>query len=212
MAAGAAGVLGMAALYRALSLGHAASVAPTAAVIGAILPVGFGIITEGWPNAARLGGFALALPGIWLVSRSSTPAGEKVSRQGFGLACLAGASFGVFFILLAQIEPGAVFMPLMLSRCMALGVTLLLLLGSRGPLPSLTSNPTALVVGVLDASGNVFYVLAKRLTRLDVATVLGSLYPAATVLLARLVLKENVSRGQWLGVGLCLAAIALITH
>jgi drug/metabolite transporter (DMT)-like permease len=211
MAAGGAGVIGMAALYRALSLGHAASVAPTAAVTGAALPVCFSFITEGWPSALRLAGFALALLGIWLVSQASTPGGEKVTQRGWRLACLAGGSFGFFFILLAQIEPGAIFVPLVLSRCAALGLTLLLLFGSRTMLPPLTSNPTALLVGALDAGGNVFYVLAKHLTRLDVATVLGSLYPAATVLLARLVLKEDISRGQWAGVGLCLLAIVLIT-
>ncbi len=211
MAAGAAGVVGMAALYRALSMGHAASVAPTAAVTGATLPVCFSLVTEGWPSAAQLAGFALALPGIWLVSRASAPGGARVSRKGWLLACLAGVSFGFFFILLAQIDAGSIFVPLALSKCTQLAITLLMLLGSRTRLPALASNPTALLVGALDAGGNVLYVLAKHFTRLDVATILGSLYPAATVLLARLVLKENISRNQWLGVGLCLLAIGLIT-
>jgi drug/metabolite transporter (DMT)-like permease len=73
------------------------------------------------------------------------------------------------------------------------------------------SNPVALLAGVLDAGGNILYMLARQFTRLDVAAVLSSLYPVATVVLARIVLKEQVSRGQWVGAGVCLAAIALIT-
>jgi drug/metabolite transporter (DMT)-like permease len=210
MLAGAAGTLGLASLYRALSMGHAATVAPTSAVISALLPVGFGILTAGVPSAARLAGFALALLGIWLVSRPAQP-DHAVSPQGFLLACLAGVGFGTFLILIVQIEPGHVFLPLVVARCMQLGIVLILLRASRRPLPALASNPIALLAGILDAGGNVFYMLSQHYTRLDVAAVLSSLYPAPTVLLAWIILKEKVSRPQWAGVVVCLAAIVLIT-
>jgi drug/metabolite transporter (DMT)-like permease len=210
MLAGAVGAVGIAALYKALSMGHAASVAPTTGVIGAVFPVVFSMITQGMPGTTRLAGFILAFLGIWLVSGSAA-AGSRVSRQGFLLACLAGAGFGGFFIMLAQVEPGKLFTPLILSRSMTFATALILLWANRQPFPALNVNPIALLAGVLDAGGNIFYMLARQFTRLDVAAVLSSLYPAATVLLASLLLKERISRGQWAGVVICLAAIALIT-
>jgi drug/metabolite transporter (DMT)-like permease len=209
-AAGTSGLVGIAALYRALSMGYTASVAPTAAVIGTVSPVLFSVTTQGTPGAVRLVGFGVALLGIWLASQSTTK-GEGVTRLGFLLACTAGVFFGGFFILIAQVHSASVFMPLLFARLASLGLVLLLLLGRRTPLPSLSTNPTALLAGILDAGGNVFYLLATHFIRLDVAVVLSSLYPASTVVLANLVLKEEASIWQWAGVALCLAAIILIT-
>ena len=210
MLAGVSGGLGLAALYRGLARGHAASVAPTAAVVGAVLPVAFSGLVEGLPGRTRLVGFALAFLGIWLVSQTIRQDIE-VSRTSFALACLAGAGFGGFFIFIAQVERGLVFTPLIVTRCITLCVALVLLRIRRLPWGPLTPNPTALVAGVLDAGGNVFYLLAKQATRLDVAAVLSSLYPASTVLLSCILLKEKVTRTQWLGVAVCLAAIVFIT-
>lgn len=210
MLAGVSGALGIAALYRGLSIGPAASVAPTASVIGAALPVVFAGFTEGLPSPLKLLGFGLAFAGIWLVSAASTPNSEA-PRPGFLLACLAGVGFAGFFIFLGQVDPGKIFTPVIIARFMALCTGLLLIKINRLPLPALTSNPPALLAGVLDAGGNIFFILSKQFTRLDIAVVLSSLYPAATVFLASLILKEKVSRSQWLGVLICLAAIGLIT-
>jgi drug/metabolite transporter (DMT)-like permease len=210
MLAGAAGAVGLACLYRALSMGHTASVAPTSAVIGAALPVVFSIFTLGPPAPLRLAGFGLAFAGIWLVSRP-TNAENTVSRQGFLLACAAGVGFGGFFILIAQGEPDRVFTPLVISRSVTFCVAFLLLRATRQPLPSFMANPIALLAGVLDAGGNVFFLLARQFTRLDIAVVLSSLYPASTVILASLLLKEKASRAQWAGAALCLLAIVCIT-
>ena len=208
--AGVAGTVGLAALYRALSMGFTASVAPTSAVIGAAMPVAFTIFTAGLPPATRLAGFGLAFLGIWLVSQPVTDA-RRVSRRAFLLACLAGVGFGAFFILIGEIEPGKVFTPLIVARSMAC-VTALLMLGlGRLPLTSPAANPVALLAGVLDAGGNIFYLLARQYTSLDVAAVLSSLYPAATLILASLLLKEKASPRQWTGAGICLLAIGLIT-
>ena len=164
---------------------------------------------EGVPSAARLAGFVLAFLGIWMVSRS-TAAESLVSRQGFLLACVAGIGFGGFFILIAQVEPGKILTPLVVARGVEFITAILLIRVNRLSFPSLTSNPVALLAGVLDAGGNVFYLLAKQFIRLDVAAVLSSMYPATTILLASLVLKERVSRNQGIGVLVCLAAIVLI--
>lgn len=210
ISAGAAGALGVASLYRALSMGHAATVAPTSAVVSTVLPVGVGILTAGVPPVARLAGFALALLGLWLVSRPAQP-DYAASREEFLLACLAGIGFGAFMIFIVQVGAGQLFLPLVVARCTQLCFALILLSSNGQPLPALTSNPAAWLAGVLDVGGNVFYMLSKYYTRLDVAAVLSSLYPASTVLLAWIILKERISRSQWVGVVVCLAAIALIT-
>ena len=202
--AGVAGSVGLAALYYALSQGYTAVVAPISAVVGAALPVGFGMLSHGLPPASRLAGFGLALLGIWLVSQSALPGGGAVSKRAFLLGCLAGAGFGGFFILIAQTDPAAVFTPLVVARSVYFCIALLLLRINRQPLPWPTANPIALLAGVLDATGNVFYLLARQFTSLEVAAVLSSLYPAATVLLAWLLLKEKVTRTKWLGLAICL--------
>lgn len=206
--AGVSGALGIAALYRGLSLGQAASVAPTAAVIGAALPVVFSLFTEGQPRETQFIGFLLAILGIWLVSKSTGTV--QLSRSSLGLAILAGIGFGGFFILIAQVETEAIFTPLIIARLVSLGTALLLLLANRlNPLAPI-SNPVAWLAGILDAGGNIFYFMAQQFTRLDVAAVLSSLYPATTLLLAYIVLHEKVSPTQWLGAALCLVSVALI--
>ncbi len=210
VAAGISGALGLAALYRGLAIGSAAVVAPISAVVGAVLPVIYGILSTGIPSISRLAGFLLAFAGIWLVSRTLEDKNAS-SRSGFLLACLAGIGFGGFFILIGQVEGNKVFTPLIITRCVMLATALVLLRVNHLPLPGWRDNPVGWLAGVLDAGGNVFYLLAKQYTRLDVAAVLSSLYPMFTVLLAALVLKEKVSRGQAIGVAICLLAVALIT-
>lgn len=210
MLGGVSGAVGITSLYRALSMGQAAMVAPTTAVISALLPVLFTIFREGLPNPTRLIGFGLALLGIGLVSQSSG-SNHRLALPVLGLAGLAGLGFGGFFIFMGQVEQGFVFTPLVVARCFTLATALLLLWGTRLPLPSLKANPTALLAGLLDAGGNVFYLLAKQFTRLDIAAVLSSLYPATTVLLAYLILKEKITPTQWLGVLICLSAVVFIT-
>jgi drug/metabolite transporter (DMT)-like permease len=207
---GAAGGLGIAALYRALSIGQNASVAPTAAVIGAAMPVVFSAFSLGLPAPLKLAGFGLALAGIGLISSGPAPTGGA-SRSGLLLACLAGVGFGCFFIFLGQVESGKILTPLICSRSLALLTGLVLMRSRRLPLPPLKANPIALLAGLLDVGGNLFYILARQYTRLDIAAVLSSLYPASTILLAGLILKEEASWGQWLGAVLCLVAIGLIT-
>ena len=209
-AAGAFGMIGLAALYRGLSKDDAARVAPVSAVVGAAIPVGFSALTLGWPAPIRLVGFALAFMGISLVSQGETNA-HPFSRPGFLLACLAGVGFGGYFILIAQVEPDYLFIPLVIARTTQFMISLGLILFYRLPFPALAASPIALFAGVLDASGNIFYLLAQQYARLDVVVVLVSLFLATTVLLAALILKERVSRGQWVGVAVCLLAIALIS-
>jgi drug/metabolite transporter (DMT)-like permease len=207
--AGAAGALGMAALYKALSMGHTASVAPTSAITCAALPVVFGMLTAGLPKVTQLVGFAVAFFGIWLLSRSAS-GGDKTFREGMILAFLSGIGFGGFFIFIALVEKGQVFVPVLVARTVTLGIALIMLRLNHLPLPGLTSNPIAILAGVLDTGGNIFYLLATQFTRLDIAALLSSFYPAGTVILASIILKEKVSTTQWAGMLVCLLALTLI--
>jgi len=207
--AGIAGAGGIAALYRGLAIGSAAIVAPTAAVITAALPVIFNSIAAGLPHPLQFAGFITAIIGIWLVAR--TGGSSATSSDGLRLAIIAGIGFGSFLILIAQVHSEYVFLPLAVTRTMTLVAALGLLMVRGVAVPALTANPVALVAGVLDAGGNVLFLFARQHTRLDVAAVLSSFYPVATVVLSRVILHERVTATQWLGAAVCLAAVALIT-
>ena len=206
--AGLSGAGGIAALYRGLAIGSAAIVAPTAAVITAALPVVFNGLTAGLPRPSQLAGFVVAIAGIWLVARTSE---SSRSNDGLRLAVVAGVGFGGFLILIAQVHSELVFLPLAVTRAMTLVAALVLLLARGVAIPAVTANPIALLAGVLDAGGNVLFLFARQFTRLDVAAVLSSFYPVATVVLSRIILHERVTTTQWVGAIVCLAAVALIT-
>jgi drug/metabolite transporter (DMT)-like permease len=178
-------------------------------VIGAAVPVTYGAFVEGLPNPIQVVGFGFALVGIWFAARSPSAEAE-VYRQGLVLAVAAGLSFGGFFVAIAQVEEGAVFAPLVVTKMAAICVGLAAVWASGLRLPSIKANAAGLLAGGLDTGANVLFLLARQFTRLDAAAVLASLYPAVTVLLARVVLKERINPAQSLGAVLCLVAIALI--
>lgn len=208
-AAGLAGAIGIIGLYRGLAEGQAAVVAPLAAVLSATIPAGFSLLTEGLPSLIRLFGIGLAIGGIWLTSQGADGSG-RTNRVAIGLAIVAGLGFGGFFILLSQLQSNAIFSPLLIARLVNLLLAFLLLKVRRLPLPPPRQNPIALLAGLLDVGGNLFFMLAQQYTRLDVASVLASLYPATTVLLAYFLHQERISAGQWRGAGLCLLAVIAI--
>jgi drug/metabolite transporter (DMT)-like permease len=208
--AGSAGALGMGALYRALSMGNTASIAPTSAITCAALPVIFGLVTVGLPKTSQLLGFAIAFLGIGMVSRSPN-AGDKTFREGMTLAFLSGIGFGGFFIFIAMVEKGQVFIPILVARTVTLIIAMIMLGFKRIPVPGIGSNPVALLAGALDTGGNIFYLLATQFTRLDIAALLSSFYPAMTVILAGIILKEKIAKPQWAGMILCLIALSLMT-
>jgi drug/metabolite transporter (DMT)-like permease len=209
-AAGLAGAIGIASLYRGLAIGQAAIVAPVAAVMTAVLPVIAAALNVGLPRPSVMLGFALALAGIWLVTR--TPVTDGARATGIGIAVAAGTGFGGFLILIGYVGRDSVFVPLAVARAVMLATGIVLMLIRGVPLPSVTSNRVALLAGVLDAAGNILYVLARQHTRPDVAAVLSSLYPISTVALAHTVSHEQVRAAQWIGIATCLAAVALIAR
>ena len=208
--AGIAGTVGLVALYGAMASGHMAVAAPVAAVLTAAVPVAAGVFIEGVASGRQLLGFGLALVAVWLVTRTGD--GARLRLRDLGLPLLAGLGFGVFLILIDRVSETALFWPLVASRSASVAALVLVVALTRQKgLPAPGQLPLAALAGVLDTSGNVFYALSARFGRMDAAAVLSSMGPAITVLLARLFLKEVVSRRQWLGVALALVAVALIS-
>jgi drug/metabolite transporter (DMT)-like permease len=208
MGAGLCGTVGLGALYRGLATGRASIVAPASAVVSATIPAVYSAITIGLPSPLQTVGFGMALVAIVLASRASHEGGgERAFRYGL----LAGIGFGAFFVLIHQAgEEGATFYPLAVARGISIPVVLAIALARRVAFPAREVLPIIVLSGILDSGGNVLFLLSSLLGRLDVATILSSLYPASTVILARIVLREGVSRAQQLGVALALGAIVLI--
>jgi len=208
-ASGASGGLGIAALYRALAIGRAATVAPIAAVIGAGLPLVVASATAGFPSPLQQVGFVIAIVSIWLSSRAPSD-GEQPAGRGLPLAIFAGVCFGGFFVFLAQVAEGPVLASIAIARFATLVVAVIAAGITRsGKLPR-RSLILAVVAGLLDTGGNACYLVATQFTRLDVAAVVASIYPAVTVLLSRFLIKEKISKAQWVGIAGALTAIALI--
>jgi drug/metabolite transporter (DMT)-like permease len=208
MSAGIAGALGLGALYQGLAKGSAAIVSPTAAVLGASIPVVFSALSEGLPRWERLVGICIGVIGIWLVS--STNSGDlQLRRRDLTLALLAGTSFAVFFICLSEIPAGSLFFPLAFAKGVSVLTACTILSAQKNrvlPAP----DPILIIAGVLEAGGNWGYLLARQLTRLDIAVVLSSMYPAVTVILAWHFMHQNISKVQLTGILSCMLAVVLI--
>ncbi len=184
-------------------------VAPVASVVTGVLPVLVGIRTEGMPDRIQLFGFALALVSIWLVAR---PDENVNSHRGLGLAVLAGVMFGLFLVAGKQAGHHGVFWPLVAARLVSTMLMLAIVaMSPRDPQPLRAVLRPMVLSGLLDSAGNALFIAATRHGRLDVAAVLSSLYPASTVILARVLLKERISRLQGIGIVGALASVALIS-
>jgi drug/metabolite transporter (DMT)-like permease len=206
LAAGLSGGTGLAIFYRALASGRMGLTAPVAAVLSAIIPTVFGMFTEGVPHALQIAGFVLAAAGIWLISRP-----EDGSRpQGIGTAVFAGIAFAGFYLFMKQAGDNSAVWLSAVSRIAAVSVTgtIVILGGHRQITPQ--GVGWGMVAGVLDITGSVMFIRATQTGRLDAAVVVSSLYPAITVLLARMVLKEHFTRWKVVGMFAALLAVPLI--
>lgn len=210
LAAGLTGGAGLACLYRSLAVGKMGLNAPLSAVIAALVPLIFSLFSEGVPHAARLTGFVIALVSIWLIA---TQSGVPGGSAGLGLAIAAGVGLGGFLLLIKFAGSSAVFWPLALARIASFGLMLVMIAFSGGTWrPAAGSLHWALLAGLLDIGANALYVGAAQRGSLAVAAVLSSLYPASTVILARIFLKERWSPLQGVGMFAALLAVALISY
>lgn len=211
------GLAGLIFLYRALAEGQMTIAAPVSALFAAVIPVIFGSLTLGLPSATTIIGFGLAFLAVWLISQTDgTNRGFSLSdtplRTSLRLPLLSGLFFGFYFIILHRATLNAFFWPLTAARFAGFAALGLFALVARQPaMPPRSVWSLCILNGFIDIAGNGFYVLSAQTGRIDVAAVLGALYPAATVLLAWLILKERISAVQTMGILLALIAIVLFT-
>ncbi len=208
--AGILGAAGLVALYSGLARGPMGVIAPVTALIAAIFPVFFSFLKEGLPALWSIVGFVFALIAILLISQ-----GEEKIRPNLSdlkLPIIAGLGFGGFFILIDQVSTNAILWPLVSARSASIIIILGIGLMTRKiNIPVTSKIPIIALAGIFDTSGNVFFAFATRIGRLDITAILGSLYPAVTVLLAWTLLQERLSSRQWIGVMTAIIAIILIT-
>lgn len=210
VASGVLGAIGILGLYRGLAVGRMGVVAPITGVLGASVPVAVGIVLQGLPQQVVLVGIALAFVAVVLVSRASDD-GETSRPPGIEYALLGGLGIGLFNVTISRVSEGFVFGPLTVVRAVEAILLVAIITASRsGWRVERRLAPIVIVVGLLDMAGNAFFILAAQSGPLAVASVLSSLYPVATVILATVVLREPLTRAHAAGIVAAAAAIGLI--
>jgi len=215
LAGGISGGAALAIFYRALSSGRMGLTAPVAAVLGAAIPAIFSMFTEGLPGRIPRLGFVLAAIGLWLITRTEANQGQGEDGgkpEGIGLAVLAGIGFASFYLCVRQAGDASPLWIASLTRAGGLLITALIVL-MIGKFRDITPPGVrwAVLTGCIDSMGTILFVHASQTGRLDEAVVISSLYPAVTVLLARIFLKEHFTRWRFLGLLAALAAVPMIT-
>jgi len=206
--AGSVGGSSLVFFYRALASGNMGLVAPVAAVLSAAIPTAVTAFAHGLPGYRRFLGFILAGIGVWLISRTEGGAGHP---KGIGMAVLCGVGFAAFYLCIHQAGSASALWVAGCSRLASFVVTGAIVLFARHlrviPAPVLG---IAVAAGMLDVTGTVVFIHASQIGRLDEAVVLSSLYPAVTVLLARIFLHEHFSRARTFGMVAALVAVPMI--
>lgn len=210
---GLAGGAGLLVFYRALAAGPMSVVAPVSGLMAALVPAAVGIARGDRLGFAGIAGIILCLVAICFVS-AEKGAGPVRPTGGPVLALLAGTCFGLFFVVIRLGDDGTMW-PLAASKGSGLLLVLVVAVAARrGPAPLLRDRAgasIALLAGLLDVFGNALFVLAARAGMLSVAGVLSSLYPASTVVLARLVYGERLRPLQRVGLVVAVAGVGLVT-
>jgi drug/metabolite transporter (DMT)-like permease len=211
-AAGAIGGFALALFYGALASGKMGLTAPISALIGAAIPTLADIAMEGAPSRWTTAGFVLAIAAIWLITRPEPQLESDSSGRpkGVAMAALAGVGFAGFYLCVHQAHGSPAWLAAV-SRVGSLTTTSIAVLVTRAPLA--LDRPRAalgMIAGFFDISASALFIFANQHGRLDEAVVITSLYPAVTVLLARLLLKEHFSFWKVVGLLAALAAVPMI--
>jgi drug/metabolite transporter (DMT)-like permease len=210
--AGLAGLVGLSAVYRGMAIG-VISVVSTIAATGPVVPIVVGLVLGERPTALQFFGIALALGGISLlaVDRRPTQSGRRL-LPGVGLALVAALAFGLFLVAIRYASRPDPVWGVLATRTGSVAALLLLAVAFRSRLKVGRNDlPSLFAIGVLDVAADVFFAFATTLGLLSVVSILSSLYPVSTVILARLVLDERMGRVQQAGIGLAFAGVLLIS-
>jgi len=201
--AGVTGGTGVALLYYGLRVGRMSVVAPVTAVCSITIPVLVAIGLGERPGPLGLAGITVAVASVALISRHDDAAGKaQVRDRSLAIALASGIAIGAFLVCLARAGSASGLWPLLIARATSTKVPLSV---PRAALPA------ALACGALDVLANALYLIATRGGPLGLVATLTSLYPASTVVLARVVLRERLRPVQSLGLACAAAAIVLIT-
>jgi drug/metabolite transporter (DMT)-like permease len=205
------GSLALAVFYRALAMGAMGLTAALTGLLTALVPVLFSLFYVGLPTPLTAVGLATGLIAIWLITRTRAESGPATPTKALLLGALAGTGFGTQLILFKFAGGGGILWTMTSARA-AGSVAMLLFLAVLPPkAPWRGFWLTGILAGTLDTVGNLFYLRATQLGRLDVAALVCSLYPAGTILLAALLLHEWPTRRQMAGIALALAAVMLLS-
>ena len=206
--ASVAGLGGLIAFYTALSTGRMGVVSPIAA-LGVLVPLGVGLLRGEAPTGLQVLGIVVAVAGVVLASGPEVSG--KVGARPVILAVVAAVAFGLFAVFLAAGSEASTILTMTVQRTTSatLAIVAAVVAGSIGGLQR-ADLPQLGVIGVLDVGANLLFGFATTLGLLSVVSVLGSLYPVVTVLLAWAVLKERLLPAQYVGVAAALVGVALI--
>ncbi len=206
-----AGTLGLFAYYRGMAVGAMSIVAPIAGV-SAALPVLVGVALGDRPSPFQWAGMALALAGVGLASREPRAVAGRRLAAGAGLALLAAIGFGFYFPPMHAAGEVDFLWASLIFRTTATAIVAAAVVAVR-PAFGLGRLDLGIVVlvGLGDMLGNVLFAAAAAHGLVSITSVLASLYPIGTVILARAFLAERIARGQQLGIAATLAGVALIS-
>ena len=210
--AGVGTAVGLAAFYRALAVGTMSIVAPITAT-GAAIPVLVGFVLGEVPSALQGAGMAIAVVGVVMASRAADQPGKSggAGDRGVGLALLAALGIGLGLVGLDAAAESGVLWAVIVTRTVAGSALVLAVLATRTAMRiGARDLPALALIGALDAGAVGMLALATTTGLLGVVSVLGSLYPVSTVVLAQLVLRERLSAVQAIGVAAALAGVLLI--
>jgi drug/metabolite transporter (DMT)-like permease len=203
------GTTGLIAFYRGMAAGALSIVAPIAGA-GAAIPVIWGLANGDDPSAYQELGFVAAFVGVVLASIERRPDRARLAA-GVGWAALAMFAFGGYYVPMHAASAGDFLWPAFVFRLTSVALIAAAWLVVRPRSARRADLPALAAIGVLDTGGNVFFAAASSHGIVSVVSILASLYPVVTVLLARAVLEERVHRSQELGIALALAGIVLIS-
>ena len=220
MAAGVCVAVAVVSFYWAMAAGQMSVVAPVSALTAGLVPLVAGLVSGERPGPLSLAGAVLALGAIVLISREprdpvadderSAPPPPGRRFRVLGSALLSGLGFGGFLVLVSHTADGSGLWPLAGARATAVLLVGALSLVRRAGRPSCDGLRLAVGAGTFEALANSVFLVASRQGLLTLVGVIGSMYPASTVVLARVVLRERLAPHQWAGLALAVVAVVAV--